>query len=106
MLEHDVSVQLPLTVGLAGSWNQRPVAGSCHFLKPPTSVCRWLSTSARADWLAGTMSSVSMLAMPNQPIARPQSSGAWPVDLLAQDWVFDSSYACRSRPVAGSARWL
>src|SRR5690348_10398787 len=102
--EQDVSVQLPLSVGFAGSWNQRPVAGSCHFLKAATSVCTWLRMSARPGWLAGRMSSASMEAMPYQPIARHQSSGAWPVVLFAHDWLFDSSYACRSRPVAGSFR--
>src|SRR3954469_11067325 len=96
--EQDVSVQLSERPPLSTTWNQRPVAGSWYCAYAATSFRSTSISSARRGLFAGAMSSTSRVAIPNQPPARHPPGGDWPVLGSAQDWVRDSSYACRSKP--------
>src|SRR5690242_7777570 len=95
--EQDVSVQLSERPPLSTTWNQRPVVGSWYCAYAATSFRSTSISSARRGWFAGTTSSTSMVAIPNQPSARHHTSGDWPVLGSAQGCVRDSSYACRSK---------
>src|SRR4029450_12954153 len=105
--EHDVSVQLSDRSPRLTTWNQRPVAGSCHRAQPADRNVMMSMSCCRCGWLAGRYSSTSVVAMPNQPIARHHDSGAWPVVLSAQvaaGSLGSCAQAWRSSPVLLSRR--
>src|SRR5256885_16169779 len=107
MLDHEVSSQLPCWPCRSTTCHERPVAGSWNLMTAWTRLSTIVMSGARsAVSVAGMFSSTSMLAIMNQPWARHQVSGAWPVVLFAHEAALDSSHACLSRPLDLLSRCL